>query len=249
MKWSEFRKNISIILVEPEHPGNIGAVARAMNNMGLVDLVLVNPIEFSKETYWMAHASEDILKNARTFSSFEEIIQLFDILYATSNRSRKEKRSVSLPDIASKIKESAQKQKIGIIFGRENKGLSNDEAFKAKSIIHIPVFNQYPSLNLAQAVMIVLYELFESNLESNAEPEIQIATTGEKEDLVRHFMSTLDAIKYYPKHKGQHWAKMELQFRNFLSINSTEAKHIRLLHKYFREIENYVKYKSGNNVK
>lgn len=243
--WEKIRNNIAIILVEPEHPGNIGSVARAMKTMGLSRLVLVNAIEYTKETYWLAHASEDILEKAEKVSRFEDLLQKFDYLIATSNRGREAKRAEHPQQLIPEILTMATQHPTGIVFGRENKGLYNSEIFLCRSILKIPAFVSYPSLNLAQAVMIAVYELYKSSLErvptaSTPKP----ATELEKDKLVKHFQRTLEAIKYYPNDYLEHWKNMTMLFRNFLNSGKMDSRHIRMMHKYFNEVENYTVFRA-----
>jgi TrmH family RNA methyltransferase len=243
--WEALRRNIAVILVEPEHPGNIGAAARAMNNMGLSELVLINPVEYTKETYWLAHASEEILENAKILNNFEELFTQFDFLFATSNRGRENKEAQPLQRIIPEILNLADNHKIGIVFGRENKGLFNSELYRCRAVIRIPAFNSYPSLNLSQAVMVTVYELFTASLDFRPENSGKIfATDGEKESLTKHFLRTVETIKYYPANHEEHWTQMEMLFRNFLNSGKMDKKHLRMLHKYFAEIENYARYRA-----
>ena len=246
MSWEKFAKNISIILVEPEHPGNIGSVARAMKNMGLRKLILVSPIDYSKETYWLAHASEEILEEAIILKNFSEILNEVDIIFATSNRKRDRKPPKSIREISSTILEKAGELRIGIVFGRENKGLFNEEINLAEDLIIIPSFTDYPSLNLSQAVMITCYELFQASFSDYQTKKRDYATVGEKEYLSEHFHKTLGVIEYKPTQYEREWARMKNLFRDFLNISEVDKKSIRFLHKYFAEIERFVKYRLPN---
>lgn len=239
--------NIHIILVEPEHPGNIGSVARAMNNMGIEKLILISPAAFTKETEWLAHASTHILKNAIVIDNINELKGKIDILYATSNRKRTRKPAVPIKNIGSSIIEKAQNHQIGILFGRENKGLFNEEIDLAEDVIFIPSYREYPSLNLAQAVMITCYELFTASQETITFAKRDFANFEEKENLVKHFYSTLAAIEYKPKSHLQTWKRMSNIFRDFLNVTQIDKKHNRFFHKYFAEIENFVKFRSTGN--
>lgn len=157
---------IRIILVHNSHPGNIGASARALKNMGLSQLCLVKPREFpSKEAEAMASNAQDILEETQVFATLDEALTGCTWVLGCSARERK----LSLPifsarEASGKIRDQLINTKfsgeIAILFGNEQHGLSNEELDKCHAQILIPTAAQYASLNLAQAVQIIAYELF-----------------------------------------------------------------------------------------
>lgn len=160
-----FLNQISIILSHPTHPGNIGACARAMKNMGLANLCLVNPKDYPNDlAIRMSKGGKDVLENAKVVSSLDEAISDCNFVLGTSSRDN----SVSWPMI--ELKEAIEKiclelknplSKIAILFGRESSGLSKEEIHKCNYQVVIPTSKEYQSLNLSQAVQIVCYELFQ----------------------------------------------------------------------------------------
>ena len=159
----------SIILVRPQLPENIGMVARAMNNFGLNDLIVVSPREnwLNNKTINAAKKANSIIKNIKVFSSLEDAISNFTYVIATTNRKRYlEKKSTSdfkyLKNKINFYKKSA------ILFGPENSGLSNEDLNLADIIFSINTSNQNNSLNLSHAVSILCYKIFElNNLKNN----------------------------------------------------------------------------------
>jgi tRNA (cytidine32/uridine32-2'-O)-methyltransferase len=248
MNWNKIVENIYVILVGTEHPGNVGSVARAMKTMGLSKLILVNPAPFTKETFWLAHASEDIVENAIILDSFSQAISLVDKVYATSNKERTRKPSISIRDISPQLVEICSTHKIGLVFGRERNGLNNEELDICEKIINIPTFEVYPSLNLSQAVMIILHDLFSAAATKIKPNPGNFATQGEKTDLTNHFYRTLGAIEYFPKEREKSWNRMKTQFMQFLHDSDVKSKQIRFLHKYFKEIENFTTIRSKNSL-
>lgn len=156
-----FQDQIRIVLVETSHSGNIGAVARAMKNMGLGNLCLVNPASFPDETsYARSSGASDVLDNARVVSSLDEAISDCVLVMGTSARGRKVPWPViAPPDAAVKAAEHTSAGPVALVFGRENHGLSNDELQRCHYHIHIPSNPNYSSLNLAMAVQVVCYEM------------------------------------------------------------------------------------------
>ncbi len=156
-----FNDQIRIVLVETSHSGNIGAVARAMKNMGLGNLWLVNPASFPDETsYARAAGASDVLDRARVVSSLDEALADCVLVMGTSARGRKVPWPVMAPpQAAATAAEYSGQGRVALVFGRENHGLSNDELQRCHYHIHIPSNPDYSSLNLSMAVQVVCYEL------------------------------------------------------------------------------------------
>lgn len=156
------KKEIHFILVEPAVSGNIGAAARAIKTMGFTSLKLVKPGEYlNDEARMLAHGSNDILENAQVFSSFSEALADLDFTIATTAKRRSVKYNYhSCNDLSGLVSQKGNSiNKIGIIFGREESGLTNEEVRACDIASFIPLNAPYPSLNLSQAVMIYAYEL------------------------------------------------------------------------------------------
>lgn len=153
---------IIFILVEPALPENIGASARAIKTMGFGSLRLVNPAHYiSGKAKWVAHGSDDILDNARVFKSVGEAIVDVSLVIGTTARYRTMKKDYLPVHRLTLMLGNLQykNEKIAIVFGREESGLTNDELRLCDITTSIPMASLYPSLNLSQAVMIYAYEL------------------------------------------------------------------------------------------
>jgi tRNA/rRNA methyltransferase len=153
----------SIVLVSPLFAGNLGSVARAMKNMGLKDLRLVLPQADPKdlEARKMAAHAKDILSKAKTFKNLKSALKGFDLVVGTSRRKGKERSNWRSPrQFAEEVQSFPPKHKIAILFGREDTGLTNQEISLCHRIVTIPSHKSFASLNLAQAVMVLAYELF-----------------------------------------------------------------------------------------
>lgn len=161
MTQTDPHDHIRIVLIETSHSGNIGAVARAMKNMGLRNLYLVNPASFPDEaSYARAAGASDILDRAQVVDTFDEAIADCVLVMGTSARGRKVPWPVIPPsDCAARAAEQAGQGSVALVFGRENHGLSNDELQRCHYHIHIPSNPDYSSLNLAMAVQVICYEL------------------------------------------------------------------------------------------
>ena len=192
---NDLKNQIDIVLVETSHPGNIGSVARAMKTMGLKNLILVNPKDFpSKEALKLSGNAQDVVDQAIILSTLDEAIAKSLNVYATSARTR----TISWPiitaeDAGIEINENVrQNSKTSIIFGREDRGLTNDELQKANKHILIPSSDEYPVLNIAMSVQVIAYEIYK-----NAEIEIDTEwqdypelNSRELSMLIDHFIDT-----------------------------------------------------------
>jgi len=152
--------NIYFILVRPQIGENIGATARAIKNFSIKNLRIVNPRCNwpNQKALATSVGAKDILKSAKIYNSLEKSISDLDIIFASTSRIRKiNKKIISVSDLKKKIK---KKEKIGILFGSEASGLSNDEVSYADYLVKIPTNIKFSSLNLSHSVIIFCFELF-----------------------------------------------------------------------------------------
>lgn len=156
-------ENIRIVLVDPKYAGNIGSICRVMMNMGITDLALVAPhAELDwEEARKLAYKAEPMLAQIKIFQTLEEAVAGCTVVAGTSARTGFYRDHAYLPrEIAPVVLDSAAHHKTALVFGREDKGLFNDEIAVCTHIINIPSSELYRSLNLSHAVMICCYELF-----------------------------------------------------------------------------------------
>jgi len=202
-----------IILAEPKYGGNVGAVARSMANFDFTNLILVNPCKLDDECYMRAVHASKILDDAKVFPTFKEATKNIDYLVATSSiESQNDKKhlrnAVILEDFSEKVFELDGK--IGLVFGREDYGLYNEEIAACDMILRIPTSEKYLSMNLSHAVSLVLHSLYVKKIFTPKKRR----TMGkiEKEKLYESFSKLLDAIDY-PVHKKE---KTEIMFRRIM---------------------------------
>jgi len=200
--------NIRIVLVGTTHPGNIGGTARAMKNMGLTDLALVSPkIYPSEEATSRAAGADDILANAQVYDSLDEALADRQQIIGASARLR----TITWPQLnprecAEKISSEAN-LKTAILFGRERTGLSNEELQRCHYLLHIPCNPEFSSLNVAAAVQVVAYELFQASLALEDVPvetdlESEPANGEEMESFHGHLIRTLFDIGFLHERKS-----------------------------------------------
>ena len=151
--------SIRFVLCRPSHPGNIGAAARAIKAMGFRDLRLVAPERFpAPEAQWMATNAVDVLENAVVCATLEEAIK--DCIHAFALSARSREWSPQVFDVRTAAARAVgMAGPVAFVFGNETAGLTNEEVFACQSLVHIPASRDFSSLNLAQAVQVVAYEL------------------------------------------------------------------------------------------
>lgn len=163
MNAEQLLKNFRVVLVEPLYGGNIGSTCRAMMNAGMTDLAIVSP---RPDTDWddarrLAYRATDVLDNIKKFDTLREALADCSMAAGTSARKGFYRNQSFVPhDFAPVALESARENKIALVFGREDKGLTNEELGLCTHIIEIPSSEIYRSLNLSHAVMVVVYEIF-----------------------------------------------------------------------------------------
>ena len=200
-KTELMKRGPAIILVEPQLGENIGMVARAMLNCGLTDLRLVHPRDGwpSADAVATSASASAVIDNVRVYQKTEHAIADIDTLYATTARPRDMTKRVVTPrqGAAELIEQMSSGGRCGLLFGREAKGLKNDDIVLADTILTVPLNPEFTSLNLAQAVFCVAYEWFQA--QDNTPPEeLNIPKTtrpANKRELIglfEHFEGALD---------------------------------------------------------
>tara|TARA_B100000676_G_C17799357_1_gene691319 strand:+ start:48 stop:773 length:726 start_codon:yes stop_codon:yes gene_type:complete len=210
---------VQIVLVETSHPGNIGSVARAMKNMGLANLAVINPKKFPhQEATALAGNATDVLENAKTFPSIQEAVKNSKVIYATSARDRTiEWPTLTARDAALEMRELVLNEvQVSILFGREDRGLTNEELQLANKHLIIPAHPEYPVLNIAMSTQVVCYELYQAAQNNSVESwqDFPEYTSEELNNLIEHFNETVEALELVdPKNPKQITTRMERMFR------------------------------------
>jgi TrmH family RNA methyltransferase len=221
---------IRIVLVDPSHPGNVGAAARAMKNMGLSELVLVRPREFpSEEATVRASQAVDLLERARVTDSIAAAVEGCGFVLGTSARPRSANWTVLDPREAARraIDESARGP-VAVLFGGERNGLSNDDLSVCHALLNVPADPAYESLNLAQAVQIVSWEL---RMAGGAEPrrleaEAPPATAEQVARLHAHLAAVLPQIGFIGE---RNIANLGFRLQRLLARAVPDEKEVQIL--------------------
>ena len=225
-------ENIRIVLVEPGHPGNIGAAARAMKTMGMGHLALVRPQRFpDPQAEWRAAGAGDVIDRCRVFDNLQAAIG--DCLWVVGTSARPRRIPWPVGDVreaAAEVVQQASTGAVAVLFGRETSGLTNDELQRCNRHLQIPASRDYPSLNLAMAVQVVTYEIFRQAGEANPRPRAwdrAPATAAAVEALLTHLETTLAATEFLdPENPGQTLTRLRRLFTR-VQLDETEVGMLR----------------------
>ena len=236
-----FLSHIRIVLVNTTHPGNIGAAARAMKNMGLRDLALVQPKIFpSTEAIARAAGADDILAGARVCRSLEDAIADCALVIGASARLR----TIPWPELEPRECAdlvSGSTAKTAILFGREHSGLTNEELERCHYLLHIPSDPEFSSLNVAAAVQVVAYEIFlAARRASRTERQMSpFATAAQMESFYGHLEETLHEARFLHEKKSS--PSLMRRLRRIFNRARLEQKEIHILRGILNAVQRQLK--------
>lgn len=258
------RDHVQVVLVDTSHAGNIGAVARAVKNMGFKRLVLVNPKEFpSEEATRRASGADDVLTSARVVESLDAAIEHSKLVVGASARTRHLVWPMINPrDCASRILEnladinaSIDSPQVSLLFGRESSGLTNEELQRCHFHVNIPANPDYASLNLAMAVQVLCYELRMTALLASEEDEVnedhlaiqgpgdagwdvEIASVKEVEGLLEHLEQTLIKIGFHDPNNPR---MLMSRLRRFVQRAQPDRMEVNILRGILKTVQQVAK--------
>ncbi len=195
MTQKNWKDNVHFILVEPTEAGNIGAAARAIKNMGFDRLDFVNPVPYlTGEAGAMACHAKHVLETARVYKTFRRAIARKSLIVGTTRRLGSRRGLImDVRTAAPRVRKTAASNQVAVLFGNEHTGLTSRELDECGLVLTIPSAPSFPSLNLAQSVMIVAYEL--SRLEAATKPPM-LVENKDLQKLYRRFPRTLQLLGY-----------------------------------------------------
>ncbi|MCX8116323.1 MAG: RNA methyltransferase [Desulfobacterota bacterium] len=226
---------ITLVLVRPRFPENIGSVARAMKNMGLSRLAIVNGASpLHRNAFKLASGAEEILERAEEFPDLGEAISGMACVVGTTCREGKERTPLLSPgQLAKRLAPLSQRNLIGIVFGSEREGLTNEELSLCHLFARIPSSESFPSLNLSHAVAIFCYELFQWS-GTFRRPPPSLATSEQLERLFSHMEHTLIRIGFLdPKHPK----RMMRTLRRLFGRSKLDEREVRILHGIWSKVD------------
>ena len=242
---TQAQREIRIVLVEPEHPGNIGAAARAMKTMGLKDLHLIKPSRFpDPQADWRAAAALDIIEDAQVHSTLDTAIADCQFVTGTTARDRHVPWPIyTAEEFGEKVRTIDTSLPIAILFGRETSGLTNEEFQRCNAGIRIPSSRGYSSLNLAMAVQIVTYEIFKSVSDGSVSKQWDrpLAREADVRGVVDQVERICDLVGFFGPNSPRHALIRFRRLFNRLELDETEVKLLRGL---FGKVEKFTKNQS-----
>ncbi len=232
------KSNIAVVLVNTQIPENIGAAARAINNMGINRLILVNPKNPDRDRMMKSGTthSTEIIDNIKIYDTLEEAIAPFGYVAGTTARLGTMRPAMASPQgLAEKLVDVSQNNEIAILFGPEDRGLSNEHLQYCHTITTIPTAD-FSSLNLAQAVLIVCYEIFKAGMKPSNSAPPRLANSFELEGMYGHLSDVLLKIGFLNPQNPEHWM---MYVRRFFSKLPLRAREVRIIRGICRQIDWY----------
>jgi tRNA (cytidine32/uridine32-2'-O)-methyltransferase len=236
---------IRIVLVETSHPGNIGAVARAMKNMGLHELFLVRPKSFPHtEASARASGATDLLTSARVVDSVGEAIADCALVIGTTSRDREHNFRVwDVREAAERAQHIAHTGCVAFLFGNERAGLSNEELAQANALLRIPTSDEYPSLNLAMAVQIVSYEIWRARSAERAmtagramvSSSVPLATAEQTERFYAHLQTVMDEVGF--RDRTQVGTSLMTRLRRLFGRTDMDQNEVNILRGFLTAVQ------------
>ena len=230
---------IGFILIKPQLPENIGFSARGLKNFGFKNLDLVSPKETwpNKKAISTSVGAKDILKKTKVYSNIKDAIDKYDIIYASSARRRDlNKRHLSFNQFIQNLKKN-KKKKIGILFGPEASGLSNDDIAYSNYIFKIPVNRNFESINLSHSIIITCYEIFKNLKPAYFKKEKKLIDVVSKKKLntfVNFIENQLEKKEFFsPAEKKK---TMLINLRNIFERTQLSNKELRILSSVFSKL-------------
>jgi len=241
---SHVSDRVVVVLDEPRNLVNVAGAVRAMKNMGLTRLRLVRPAEFDPwRITGIAHRTDDVVRSARIVDSVEEAVADCVLVLGTSARPRTAHRNYAFArDWAPTVVERAREGSVAILFGREDRGLSNQALDRCDGVVVVPTDPGYSSLNLAHACLLVCYEIFLA-AEGDAQPLPRgkrltgPATRGEIESMLSALEDGLGRIDFFKARSPEQVMRI---FRTFLARADLDAQEVGLVRALGFEIGNYL---------
>jgi tRNA/rRNA methyltransferase len=232
--------NISIVLLQPRYSENIGAAARAMRNMGIRQLVIVDPQNFdlAKALKLATHFASDIIEKSKFYPDLKEALSPFNYVVGTTARLGGQRQVVLTPlTLARNLIPISAENRIAMLFGPEDKGLSNEDIRYCHALVNIPT-SEFSSVNLAQSVMILCYEIFIAGGEANEEFTPRMASRHELDGMYDQLKDILVRISYINSENPDYWLN---HFRRFFTRLQLRAKEVNIIKGLCRQVDWYGK--------
>lgn len=230
--------NIAVILNQPRYSENIGAAARAVRNMGIGRLVVVDPQNYDVDRVLKlaTHVASDVVAQIEIHKNLEEALSCYSYVVGTTARLGGQRQAVTTPSrLAENLVAISHENRVAILFGPEDKGLKNEDIRYCHALVSIPTA-EFSSINLAQSVMIMCYEIFIADLQDNAQFTPRLATVHELEGMYDQLKDVLVRINYINPENPDYWLD---KLRHFLNRMRLRAREVSIIRGICRQIDWY----------
>ncbi len=234
-------EHVTIVLKGPKYPGNIGSVARCAKNMGIEKIVVVGGADYDREAMnrMSTHLAADVVEKIEYREDLREALAPFRYIVGTTARrgNTNLKRAIVNPrEMASTVAPIAEKNEVAILFGPEDRGLTNSELKYCDMLVSIPTSELMRSINLSHSVMILSYEVFTASFSTNSRFTPTLATSAEKEGMYDHIREILMKMNYiYPENPDYAMTSI----RNLFSRLNLTARDVKIIRGVCRQIDLY----------
>jgi tRNA/rRNA methyltransferase len=232
--------HISIVLHKPRFPENIGAAVRSAKNMGIGRVIVVDPANFDLDKIRMmaTHAASDMVEGIEVFTTLKQALGEYTYVVGTTARLGKERSGVSSPaQMARKLVSISQENRVAVVFGPEDRGLVNEELRLCHQLVNIPTAD-FSSINLAQAVMILCYEIFSASIEKDEAFVPRLASRYELDGMYDQLKDILVRIDYIKPDNPDYWM---YHIRRFFSRIGLRAGEVAIIRGICRQVDWYGK--------
>ncbi len=233
-------ENITIILKGPKYAGNVGSVARCAKNMGIDRLVVVGAKVLPAEDMKLmsTHAAADLVEEIRYHESLEKILGEFEFIVGTTSRLGSVRGPVISPrQMAETLLDISQHNRVALLFGPEDRGLSNEDLRHCQALVTIPTAAPFKSINLSHAVMILCYELLAISRESADSFTPRLATAAEAAGMYRQIQALLARIGFLNPQNPAYWM---VHIRRFFARTKLQAKDVKIIRGFCRQLDWYM---------
>ena len=221
--------NITIVLQQPRYPENIGSAARAVSNMGIGRLHVVNPenADPGKIHKLATHAAAAVVERIRTFPDLKTALAEFNYVVGTTARVGGQRPVLNSPEVmAAKLVPLSMENRIAVVFGPEDRGLTNEDLRLCHQLVHIPTA-EFSSINLAQSVMILSYEIFKASLKDVDAFAPRLANRHELDGMYDQVKEVLVRINYINPENPDYWMNKIRRFMTRLQLRAREVSIVR----------------------
>jgi tRNA/rRNA methyltransferase len=230
--------HVTIVLNRPRYPENIGAAARAMRNMGVNKLVVVAPqnCDLTRIVKMATHAAIDVIEEMQVFDTLTEALACFNLVVGTTARVGRQRTVIESPArLAQELISISRNNKVAVLFGPEDRGLTNEDIRYCQWLVNIPTA-AFASLNLAQAVMVICYELFGADRGEAATYAPRLANRHELDGMFDQLKDILVRINYINPENPDYWMA---RIRHFFTRMQLRAKEVSIIRGICRQINWY----------